>query len=187
VADDFLSGASEPVLVALARQGNDAAFTDLVRRRERALRGFLSRLTGDPTLADDLAQEAFVQAWRRLATLRSPESFGAWLRQIAINVWLRHARLKRLLTDRLDDSNPDDYVLPSGDTRLCQRVDLETALGRLSPHQRLCIVLAYQEGMSHAEIAQVARIPLGTVKSHITRATAKLREWLGPVGSAQSR
>jgi RNA polymerase sigma-70 factor, ECF subfamily len=187
VADDFLGGAPEPVLVVRARHGNDAAFTDLVRRRQGALRGFLARLTGDPTLADDLAQETFVLAWQRLATLRSPESFGAWLRQIAINVWLRHARLKRLLTDQLDDSTPDDYVLSSDDARLSQRVDIDTALGRLSPHQRLCIVLAYQDGMSHTEIAQVTRLPLGTVKSHITRALAKLRECLGPGRSAQSR
>ena len=182
MADDLLCAASEPVLVVLARQGHDGAFTELVRRRQRALRGLLARLSNDVSLADDLAQETFLQAWQKLALLRTPESFGAWLRQIAINVWLQHARRKRLLTDRIEDSNLDDYVSGSAGQFPGDRLDLEIALDRLSPPQRLCVVLAYQEGMSHAEIADATRLPLGTVKSHITRATSRLREWLGAVG-----
>jgi len=58
------------------------------------------------------------------------------------------------------------------------RIDLQTALEKLRPPERLCMVLAYAEGMSHAEIAKATRLPLGTVKSHVARATAKLRGWL---------
>ena len=65
---------------------------ELVRRRHRAVRGLLGRVSGDPTLGDDLAQEAFMHAWKNLRQLRAPAAFGPWLRQIAVNVWLQHAR-----------------------------------------------------------------------------------------------
>jgi RNA polymerase sigma-70 factor, ECF subfamily len=187
VEHDSLGVALESVLVVLASHGNDAAFTELVRRRQRAIRGLLARLSGDASLADDLAQEAFLQAWKKLALLRTPEAFGGWLRQIAIHVWLQHARAKRPFTDPIDDVNPNDCRSPSDEQALTRRVDLESALATLSPPQRLCIVLSYQEGMSHSEIAQVTRLQLGTVKSHISRATTRMREWFEPCRRRGSR
>jgi RNA polymerase sigma-70 factor (ECF subfamily) len=170
---------SESVLVILARQGDDAAFAQLVRQRQSSVRGLLRRLSGDAALADDLAQDTFIQAWQNLQALRTPEAFGAWLRQIAVNVWLRYARRKRIQLEPFDDSLIADYDQRSKhrapDAHL---IDLEMALDRLRPAQRLCVVLAYAEGMSHAEIAGVTGLPLGTVKSHVARAAARLRQWL---------
>lgn len=74
----------------------------------------------------------------------------------------------------------DDHEIasPGGMASAGSRIDLEMALARLRPPERLCVVLAYAEGMSHHEIARATNMPLGTVKSHVARGSAKLREWL---------
>ena len=91
-ADDLTATAPEPSLVALAMSGDDEAFEELVRRRQGSVRGLMHRLSGDRHVADDYAQEAFLRAWQKLRTLRSPDAFGGWLRRIAVNVFLQHVR-----------------------------------------------------------------------------------------------
>lgn len=160
----------------LAQAGDDQAFNELVSRRQASIRGLLRRWSADAALADDLAQEAFVLAWKRLRQLNAPGAFGGWLRQIALNVWLKHARKASLLLDAAIDQAelPDNAAADTG-----RSMDLERALTELSPAQRLCIVLNYSEGMSHPEIASATGMPPGTVKSHIRRGTEKLRLLLG--------
>jgi len=177
--DGVTDGISESVLVAIARRGDEAAFAELVRRRQAWVRGLLRRLSGDAPLADDLAQETFLHAWQHLGKLRESGAFGAWLRQIAVNLWLQHARRHRIPLDAIEES-PGALNAPSpgGMSNAAVRIDLQTALEKLRPPERLCMVLAYAEGMSHAEIAKATRLPLGTVKSHVARATARLRGWL---------
>jgi RNA polymerase sigma-70 factor (ECF subfamily) len=170
--------ASEGALIVLARAGDDTAFGELVRRRQASVRGLLRRLTGDAALGDDLAQDTFVRAWRTLGQLREPGAFGGWIRQIAVHVWLQHARRARLPMDFVAGHELDLEEAAGTAARLADRLDIEAALARLRPPERLCIVLAYTEGMSHAEIAAAANLPLGTVKSHLARATARLRLWL---------
>jgi RNA polymerase sigma factor (sigma-70 family) len=168
-----LGDAPEASVVTLAALGDDRAFAELVRRRQGSVRGMMRRLSGDPSLADDLAQEAFVQAWRTISQLRQAGAFGGWLKQIAVRVWLQHARRSRLPLGEFDDA--EDSASPEpGD-----RIDLERALARLKPAERLCVVLSYGEGMSHGEIADTTGWPLGTVKSHIGRGGERLRTWLG--------
>lgn len=165
-------------VVALAVNGDDAAFGELVRRRQSATRQLLRRLTRDPALADDLAQLSFLQAWKSIRSLQSPAAFGAWLRKLTVNCWLQHARLKQREVE-LDEETLLD--VPAAATT-AERLDLDAALARLPPASRLCVVLAYSEGMSHAEISEATAIPLGTVKSHVNRGAARLREWLQAYG-----
>lgn len=167
----------ETALVVLAMRGDDAAFAELVSLRQRLLRGLLRRWCGDAALADDLAQEAFVQAWRKLRRLEAPGAFGGWLRQIALNVWLAHARRRKLTLEALADDQPHGDGAASSQPEA--GIDLERALDRLSSGERLCVVLSYAEGMSHAEIARAVGLPLGTVKSHVARGMTKLRVLLG--------
>ncbi len=161
-------------MVTLAALGDDRAFAELVRRRQSTVRGMLRRLCGDATLADDLAQETFVQAWRTLAQLRNAGAFGGWLKQVAVRVWLQHARRGKLALETLEEA--EDAAVPEFEGRL----DLERALERLNPPQRLCVVLSYGEGLSHGEIADSTGWPLGTVKSHVARGGARLKQWLQP-------
>ncbi len=169
-----LSDATEPHVVTLAALGDDRAFAELVRRRQGTVGGMLRKLCRDATLADDLAQETFVQAWRSLAQLHHAGAFGGWLKQVAVRVWLQHARRAKLPLETLEEA--EDAAAPEFEGRL----DLERALERLNPAQKLCVVLSYGEGLSHGEIADTTGWPLGTVKSHVARGGARLRQWLQP-------
>ena len=172
----MLGDASEPAVVALAMNGDDAAFGELVRRRQDPIRQLLRRLTRNPALADDLAQQAFVTAWKSIRTLRSPAAFGAWLRKVAVNCWLQWARAQKQEV-ALNEAAEGGWV-----PTVTERLDLDGALATLPRDARLCVVLAYSEGMSHAEISDSTSIPLGTVKSHIARGAARLREILQGYG-----
>jgi len=167
-----LDAASEASVVTLACAGDRAAFGQLVRRRQPAVRGLLRRLCRDSALADDLAQETFMQAWRTIGNLRSASAFGSWLRQIAVNVWLRHQR------DTDSFTTLEDAQEPASRAVIVESADLDAALSTLHPRARLCLVLSYHEGMTHSEIAGVTRLPIGTVKSDIARAAARCRELL---------
>ena len=177
-----LGEASEPAVVALAMNGDDAAFGELVRRRQNATRQLLRRLTRDPALADDLAQLSFVQAWKSIRSLKSPSAFGSWLRKLSVNCWLQHARLKKREVG-LDEQVLLDMPAPA---TTAERLDLDAALARLPADARLCVVLAYSERMSHAEISDTTALPLGTVKSHVNRGAARLREFLHAYGDAHA-
>ena len=169
-----MNNAAEAAVVALAKLGDRPAFEELVRRRQSAVRNLLRRLCRDHALADDLSQHAFLQAWKTLSSLQSPAAFGGWLRQIAVNTWLQYVRGAKLVT------STDELDLPvqSISETHGERIDLDQALVQLSSDVRLCIVLSHAEGMSHGEVSTATGFPLGTVKSHIARGTAKLRELL---------
>lgn len=170
-----LEDAPEEYVVALAMSGDDGAFNELVQRRQKRVRDMLRRLCGNHALADDLAQQTFVQAWHGIRALRDPGAFGGWLKRVAINAWLAEAR--RALAPIDDD---EDAFLAAADPapspeRSAGGIDLERALAQLAPGQRLCVVLAHGEGMTHAEIAESTGLPLGTVKSHVLRGSDKLK------------
>ncbi|HXB18182.1 MAG TPA: sigma factor, partial [Steroidobacteraceae bacterium] len=143
--------AAEAVVVALAMGGDRNAFSELVWRRQSWLRNLLRRLSRDPALADDLAQQVFLKAWRSLPQLRSPGAFGGWLRRLAINTWLAEVRAT---PQRAAECGPQD--LPGAATFMpaaAEQLDLDRALAKLTHTERLCVVLAYSEGMSHGEIS----------------------------------
>lgn len=177
----YYARSPEALLVGLARRGNRDAFEELVNRRQLWIRNLMRRCCGDATLADDLAQQVFLQAWRAIPRLQKTSRFAAWLKRLAINTWLQHLRKNDPL--RYSDE-PDDSMRASEDTTGVA-VDLDQALSQLSHDVRLCIVLSYHEGMTHGEIADVTGIRLGTVKSHIRRGTHRLREQLSAYGGNQ--
>ena len=171
-----LRGADELTVVAGAIAGDDTAYGELVRRRQVAIRQLFRRLCRDAALADDLSQQTFLQAWRHIDTLKSPAAFGGWLRRLAVNVWLQRIRSARPATEDIDALSEELAQPPA---LLGEQLDLDSALATLPPAVRLCITLAYAERMSHSEICEATQLPLGTVKSHITRGAARLRELLG--------
>jgi RNA polymerase sigma factor (sigma-70 family) len=178
LSPNALRGADELTVVACAIAGDDAAYGELVRRRQGAIRQLFRRLCRDPSLADDLSQQTFLQAWRSIDSLKSPAAFGGWLRRVAINVWLQRARIERPRADSTTDLDlAEEIAQPM--PMLNEQMDLDGALATLPPDVRLCITLAYAERMSHREICEATALPLGTVKSHITRGAARLRQLLG--------
>jgi len=169
---------AEVTLVSLARAGDRAAFAELVRRRQSWIRNLMRRLSGDPVLADDLAQQAFLTAFERLGQLRRSDRFGAWLKRIAVTAWLQHARGHARGKDPLDAADELTDTEFAAERRHGLKIDLERALSLLPAAQRLCVVLSYHEGMAHGEIAQTTGLPLGTVKSHVRRGAERLRRVL---------
>ena len=164
----------EPLLVKLAQNGDEQAFTELLQRRQSWVRNLLRRCCGNVTLADDLAQQVFLQTWRSLKQIKDPTRFGGWLRSLTVNTWLAHQRRKDPLFDAADCDTEQAAAKPTPGLAL----DLDKALATLKGPVRLCIVLSYHEQLSHAEIAELTAIPTGTVKSHIRRGTSTLREVL---------
>jgi RNA polymerase sigma-70 factor (ECF subfamily) len=166
----------EAGLVGQAARGDSAAFAALVRQHQSRLRGFLRRLTkGDGALADDLAQESFLEAWRKLSQFRGEGSFAGWLLRIAWTRYLMAARRRKLEPLGEGDEPREPPETLSMDTR----IDLESALRRLSPPQRAALTLCYAQGFSNAEAAAILDLPPGTLKSHIARGRAKLKALLG--------
>jgi RNA polymerase sigma-70 factor (ECF subfamily) len=164
-------------LIARTLAADDrAAFGELVQRHQSAVRQFLRHLTRhDAALADDLAQETFVQAYRSLARFRGAASFSTWLLGIAHNHWRNAWRRQREHVEFIEDSPAVELRTENlGDLRH----DLALALRELSREEQLAIHLHYHQGQSHAEIAGLAGWPLGTVKTHLARAKDKLRQHL---------
>ena len=180
---EMLRSAVEATVVALARAGDQPAFEELVQRRQSSIRNLLRSLCRNTALADDLAQETFLQAWKHLGSLRAPEAFAGWLRKLAINAWRQHLRREGAFRNSAE-VEPGDVVTAPATT---EGMDLNSALGVLAPAVRLCIVLSYHEGLSHSEIAAATQLPLGTVKSHIVRGTARLRELLAAYHSTDEQ
>ena len=173
----------EPLVVRLAGRGDRAAFEELVRRRQSWVRNLMRRLSRDASLADDLAQQVFIQVWRMIGQLQHPERFPGWLKRVGVNVWLQHHRR----SDVLKSSEPLDDHEGLVEHTAGVALDVDQALALLPSAVRLCVVLSYHAEMSHAEIADTTSLPLGTVKSHIRRGTEKLESLLAVYAEGATR
>jgi len=164
------------LILSVLERDDRRAFAELVNRHQSRVRTVLRRLTkGDFALADDLAQETFVLAWKNLRHFRFEARFSTWIYRIAFNAWQSEARKKHEVL--LDDP---DAVQIADDSRAelpdaASRIDLERAMATLSDGERAAIAACYYGDLSHEEAAQALGIPLGTVKTHVLRAKAKLR------------
>jgi len=167
------------LIVAVLESDDRAAFGELVRRHQSKVRTVLRRLTrGDAALADDLAQETFVLAWRNLRHFRFEARFSTWIYRIAFNAWQSEARKRREVLLDLDDAPSAEAFEEMPD--IAARMDLERALATLSDGERAAIGACYYADLSHEEAAQALGMPLGTVKTHVLRAKAKLKALLAP-------
>ena len=136
-------------MIALACAGDDSAFAEVMRRRQARVRKFMYHLCRQTALGDDLAQQVFLKAWRSLGQLRSAAAFDGWLKKIMVSVWLEEVRRGKLVT--VSDVELADLAVHHDAT--AARMDLDAALSTLPADMRLCVVLAYNEGLSHPEIA----------------------------------
>lgn len=170
---------TETELIARVLVSDDhAAFAALIRTHQSVVRNFLRHLTGgDHALADDLAQETFVQAYRSLSRFRGTASFSTWLLGIAHNHWRNARRRQRTVWLEAEHlAMLDTHPSPAPLSDLQQ--DLAHALRQLAPDEQTVLHLSYQQGLSHGEIADVLDWPLGTVKTHLNRSKEKLRPLL---------
>lgn len=182
---------TEQELVERASQGDQDAFAQLVQANQNKIYSLTLRMTGNPEDGADLAQEAFLRAWRTLPSFQGESSFSTWLYRLASNLcidFLRREKRRRTAVSvtSLDDEDsaapaevPDHRFTPEGEL---ERRELRDAVGRallkLSDEHRQVLVLRELEGLSYAEIAQALALEEGTVKSRIARARLSLRNIL---------
>jgi RNA polymerase sigma factor (sigma-70 family) len=163
--------------LALARRaaaGDRSAAGELLRAASGPAVKLLRRMGAQPATADELAQDAMLAALGAAGSYRGDAPFTAWTLRIAARLYMRRyrkdARLD-LMAEPVDPDTPDGQSGPASPLRL----DLDRALARLTLAVRRCVCLCHGAGLTHAEIAEALRVPLGTVKSHVSRGLAKLR------------
>ena len=167
---------SDAELVRAVLEGERSAYATLVRRYERAAMATATAVLGDRHAAEDAAQEAFLAAYRKLGRLRKAALFGPWLLKIARREALRIASKRRPVQspDGLDCANPASDGQLDADSQ-----QLLAAVMRLPTHERTVVMLRYFEDCDVAGIASATSRPVGTVTKQLSRARARLREWLG--------
>lgn len=149
------------------------AFGRLVEEYQQPLRRFLLNLTGgDGDLADDVAQEAFMKAYSSLRSFKGCSRFGTWLYRIAYNEWVSQVRRRR--EERMGDTTceTEETLVPSRASDA--RMDVTRAMASLSEPERTVVLLFYMEDRPIKEICDITGFPSGTVKSHLSRAKAKM-------------
>jgi len=180
--------------VEWAKDGQEPAFRELVRRYERPVFSLIYRMVRDRTLAEDLAQETFIKVLNGIRSYRPEFKFSSWIFKIANNAAIDHLRRRDLDTLSLDGSphaqtaeemQATALQLDGGAESPLDAVtarelgsQIERAIARLRPEYRSCILLRHVEGHSYEEIAQMLDLPLGTVKTYIHRARNELRGYL---------
>ena len=174
-------------LCSYAAAGERRAFGELVRRHGSAVRGLLRRMGAQAAEADDVAQDALLAAFERIAEFRGEGTFAGWVKRIAARQYLRRLQREKRLAELATEGTDDETDPTGGDAD--HRIDLDEALKVLSPAERLCVSMCYGAGLSHAEAAEALNLPLGPVKSHVQRGLEKLRARLAPAdgGAVEGR
>ena len=180
-------GLSEAEAIERAKQGDAEAFQALYDRHKRRVYSLCLRMTANTAEAEDLAQEAFLQLFRKIGTFRGESAFSTWLHRLSVNVVLMHLRKKSLLVVSLEettqnteeDSPKKDFG--AEDLSLAGSIDrlqLQKAVESLPPGYRTIFVLHDVEGYEHNEIAGIVGCSIGNSKSQLHKARMKLRDIL---------
>ncbi len=174
--------------VLLAQRGDAAAFETIYQLHSRRVYALCLRMLGDPVEAEDLAQEAFLQLFRKIHTFRGESAFSSWLHRLTANVVLMSFRRKKAVTTSLDEMTRVDeeseiprYEIGTADLRLTgvfDRINLQTAIEQLPEGYKAMFILHDVHGYEHNEIAQIFGCSIGNSKSQVHKARKRLRELL---------
>ena len=180
-----------------AQGGDAAAFEDLYRQHSRRVYGLCLRMVSDPFEAEDLAQEAFLQLFRKIHTFRGESAFSSWLHRLTANVVLMSFRKKKAHLTSLDEIsrvNDDDsgqkLEIAETDVRLAgmfDRVNLQSAIDSLPEGYKRMFLLHDLHGYEHNEIAEILDCSVGNSKSQVHKARKRLRDVLRKVDRYQAR
>jgi len=175
--------AAELALVERCRNGDLGAFEEVYRAHAGRVYSLAVRMLGNTADAEDLLQEIFLAAHRKLGSFRGESALGTWLYRLATNQILDYVRSRSARAGQLTDGLEDDSVIADaaghrlGD-RAIARIDLERALAQLPEGSRAAFVLHDVEGLEHSEVAEVLGIAEGTSKSQVHKARLRLRRLL---------
>ena len=177
---------TEAEAIERAKQGDEAAFEILYHLHKRRVYSLCLRMLSNPAQAEDLAQEAFLQLFRKIGTFRGESAFSTWLHRMTVNVVLMQLRKKGLPLVSLEETLETDEETPrkefgSEDVKLTGTIDrlqLQRAIDRLPPGYKMVFVLHDVEGFEHNEIAEMVGCSIGNSKSQLHKARLKLRDYL---------
>lgn len=186
--------ALEAALIQQCKQGDIAAFNDLVQRYEKRVFNFAYRMAGNYDDANDVAQEAFIRVFNSIGTFRGDANFTTWLYRIVTNVYLDERKKQKshlhssledyieleenTVTRQVEDGRPTpEHMVERGERDQL----LHHAIQELPEYQKVMVVLYHTQGKSYEEISQIMKLPIGTVKSRLNRARLALKEKLEPV------
>jgi RNA polymerase sigma-70 factor, ECF subfamily len=186
---------TETEAIERAKQGDEAAFEVLYQLHKRRVYSLCLRMVSNPSQAEDLAQEAFLQLFRKIGTFRGESAFSTWLHRMTVNVVLMQLRKKGLPIVSLEETLEADEETPrkefgADDVKLTGSVDrmqLERAINRLPPGYKTVFVLHDVEGFEHNEIAQMVGCSIGNSKSQLHKARLKLRDYLKSIRAEKAK
>ncbi|MCA9166202.1 MAG: sigma-70 family RNA polymerase sigma factor [Planctomycetales bacterium] len=174
-------------------QGDATAFGHLVQAHQDRLYRTLLHVCGSSQDAEDVAQEAFIQAYRKLSAFAGKSEFYTWIYRIAINLWISRRRRQRSecsldeLRERQGAEPPAVEAAPGGNLERLEQIDqVRQALDRLSEDYRTILVLRELEGRDYEQLSQDLELPLGTVRSRLHRARLELKRHLEIILGEQS-
>lgn len=181
-----LSAASDRELVAIAVNGVDGSFEELVRRYQRPISAYVYRMVGNYESALDLTQEIFIKVYNSLRRYRAEFKFSTWIYKIAHNAAVDHLRRNTNREQSLvAGTEGDSFDLPIESARLSpeqeseqreRRTEIESVVRALPSNYRELIILRHSQDLSYEEIVEVTGLPLGTVKNRLFRAREMMRQ-----------
>lgn len=179
--------AADAALVARCRAGDLAAFEEIYASHAGKLYSLACRMLGNPADAEDLLQEIFLSAHRKLDSFRGESALGTWLYRLATNQCLDHLRSRAARTSERTDSLDDEAAAyepgaPGLADRTIAKMDLEWAVSQLPAGCRAAFVLHDVQGLEHREVAEALGVAEGTSKSQVHKARLRLRSLLGTRG-----
>ncbi len=176
--------------IASARNGDEAAFGELVQKYQKRVYALTVRMCPTPELAEEAAQEAFLSAWQGLPFFRGDAAFSTWLYRLASNACVDLLRKERrhqgtsLDDDTVGAEIPDTKPTPEEAAETKElRAQIEAGLRQLSPEHRAVLILREIQQLNYEEIADALSLDLGTVKSRISRGRRQLRDFLKEQGN----
>ena len=178
-----LAPLSDHALALAAGKGDTGAFEQLYERHNRRVYSLCLRMTQNVAEAEDLAQEAFIQLFRKIGSFRGDSAFTTWLHRLVVNQVLMHFRKRSVKLERTTEEGetPEQVVRGTENPnkmRVLDRISLDHALKQLPPGYRSVFVLHDIEGHEHEEIAKILGVAVGTSKSQLHKARMKLRRLL---------
>jgi RNA polymerase sigma-70 factor, ECF subfamily len=174
-----MSAPSDRDLIERARRGETEAFGELIVRYQMSIFNVCYRLLHERSEAEDLTQEAFLRAHKRLDMFDEERPFGPWMRRVAANVCLNYLESRRDAAEFNEERDSEQSQSPETQTEARERSEqIRGALDSLPPHYRVVIELRHFQEMSYDEMARELDIPLSDVKSHLFRARKLLAEKL---------
>jgi RNA polymerase sigma-70 factor (ECF subfamily) len=180
--------ADDPRLIAECLKGDKAAFGALVRRHQDRLFNTVFRLIDNAEDAQDVVQESFLHAYQALESFKGDSLFFTWLYRIAVNTAISHKRKRRIAFSLYAGRNGEAGLEPLDESEATrpehaleqaeQERRIQRALNQLSPEHRAVLILKDMDGQKYEEIAEILRVPIGTIRSRLHRARTELRELL---------